>query len=121
MPATIFRWDAVEEDHPIPLIDRRRVFSERMSVAQVVLHPGFRVPSHHHPEEQISIVLSGRVRWSLGEEGSDAWEERITGAGEVVVLPPNFPHGVVAEEESHLFDLYSPPAFVMGVDAVAKK
>jgi quercetin dioxygenase-like cupin family protein len=84
-------------------------------VAQVELAPGCVVASHHHESEQVAVILSGRVRWNLGTPGTPDFLEHEAGGGEVLVLPPNFPHGLVALEETVIIDFLSPPG-KMGVD-----
>lgn len=115
MDATAYRWDEAPFDQPITLLDRRRIYSERMLLANVVLHAGCRVASHFHESEQLACVLSGRVRWGLGAEGSPEYREVEMGGGEVMVLPSNVPHSVLALEETHILDVLSPPA-AMGID-----
>jgi quercetin dioxygenase-like cupin family protein len=41
---------------------------------------------HKHPEEQVINVLSGKMRVRVGGE------ERILGAGDAVLIPPNTEH-----------------------------
>lgn len=99
-------------DQPIDLLERWRLEGEQMLAARVVLRKGCEVKVHSHPSEQIAMVMSGRVRWTLGEEGR--LEE--VGPGQVVHLPANIPHGVFALEDTLIFDILSPPG-AMGVDS----
>ena len=98
------------------LLERRRVMGQRMSVARVVLQKGCYVPTHHHENEQISIIVSGRLRFGLGAEGSAERREQVVSAGEVLHLPSNVPHSALAEEETVVLDLFSPPAASTGID-----
>lgn len=109
-------WDDIHEDSPIQLIHRRRIFGEKTLIAKVLLEKGCHVAPHHHDSEQIAYVVSGRVRWSLGEPGTSEFRNAETGAGEVVVLPSNFVHGVDALEDTIIIDVLSPPG-EMGVDS----
>ncbi len=48
-------------------------------------------PVHHHPAEQITIVVKGKLNLR-GAEGRPG--ERLTVTpGELVIIPPNQPHG----------------------------
>lgn len=87
-----------------------------MLVAWVNLTKGCNVATHSHESEQIAIVLSGRVRWIIGAEGSTDRYEVEMGGGEAMVLPSNVPHGVVALEDTEIIDVLSPPG-AMGVDS----
>lgn len=97
-------------------IDRRRIIGDQMMLSEVYLHKGFRVPSHTHANEQFAVVLSGRVRFGLGAEGSAAHREMVLCGGEVLHLPSNVPHSAEALEDSRLIDAFSPPSETTGVD-----
>ena len=86
---------------------RRRtlVSGETMMQMLVTLEAGSRLPEHQHPHEQISYVLTGRVRFKLdgGAETCDL------SAGESIYLAANLPHGAEALEASFVLDTFSPP------------
>jgi quercetin dioxygenase-like cupin family protein len=107
-----YSWDEMPVDHPKPLVDRRRIMGKNMTVAHVLLHEGLHVGTHQHPNEQIAIVLSGKIEFEVGIEP----EVLVLGAGEVLHLPPNVPHSARALEDSLLIDLFSPAAEKTGVD-----
>lgn len=111
MEAILHRWADIDEDNPIPLLFRKRVSGAQMLVAKVRLKKGCQVAMHHHDSEQMAIVLSGKVRWTIGED------RRIVevGGGEVLELPSNVPHAVEALEDTDILDILSPPG-PMGVD-----
>ncbi len=71
----------------------------------VTLEAGSRLPEHQHPHEQISYVLTGRVRFKL--DGGK--ETRHLNAGESIYLAANQPHGAEALETSSVLDTFSPP------------
>lgn len=112
-----YRWATLPQDHPMPLIDRRRIIGEHAMVAEVFLHAGFKVDTHQHANEQFAIVLSGRVRFTVGNVGAADRREMELSSGEVLYLPPNVPHSAEALEDSLLLDLFSPPSEKTGVDA----
>jgi quercetin dioxygenase-like cupin family protein len=114
--ATSFRWQDLPQDQPLALLDRRRFIGERIMLAEVRLREGCRVPTHAHENEQFACVLSGRLRFGIGAEGSDAHYETILGAGQVMHLPSNVPHSAEALEESVVLDIFSPPSERTGVD-----
>ena len=118
--ARVIRWADVPEDHPLPLIDRRRIIGKHMMISQVLLHKGFTVATHQHANEQFAWVNSGRVRFVVGaaegDEDSRGGHEVVLEAGEVLHLPPHVPHSAEALEDSVVFDLFSPPSERTGVD-----
>ncbi len=115
MDATAFRWAEVQEDHPIDFLHRRMIKGEKMMVARVRLDKGCHVAPHSHESEQIAVLLSGRVRWTLGEEGSPERREFEMAGGEALVLPSNVLHGVDALEDTEILDVLTPIG-LMGVD-----
>ncbi len=119
MTAKPYRWSEVEADNPIDLLHRKRLSGDRMLVAHVNLEKGCDVADHHHESEQIAILISGHVRWRLGEKGSPDYRELEMSGGEVMVLPSNYPHGITALEDTLIIDVLSPPA-AMGVDSQGK-
>jgi quercetin dioxygenase-like cupin family protein len=81
-----------------------RVLSgERCSLGIVELDPGAVVPEHHHDHEQLGMVLSGRVRFRIGDETRDL------GPGGTWTIPSNVPHEVTAGPEGAVvFDAFAP-------------
>jgi quercetin dioxygenase-like cupin family protein len=50
-------------------------------------HPGQGPKLHHHPYDETFIILEGNVKVQVGEETIDG------GPGDIVIGPPNIPHG----------------------------
>jgi unsaturated pyranuronate lyase len=98
----VLRW----QDEPIEAlgsgIGRRMLNGEAMTLAQITLAAGASVPLHEHPNEQIATVLSGRLRFLVGDE------ELEVGAGESLLIPGGVPHRVDALEDSVVFDAFAP-------------
>lgn len=108
------KWESLIRDTPIPLLTRWKVEGEHMLLARVLLEKGCVVPLHQHESEQMAVVISGRVRWTVGPQGDQ--REIEMGAGEVLQLPSWVWHGVAALEDTMIIDILSPPG-PMGVDA----
>jgi quercetin dioxygenase-like cupin family protein len=108
--------DHVPEDNPVSLLWRRKVECERMLWAHVRLGKGCEVASHSHPNEQIAFLISGHVRWRLGEPDTADYREVEVVGPSVLPLPGGFPHGIVALEDSVIVDVLSPPG-PMGIDS----
>lgn len=101
-----YRWDDIPEESLKGTITRRMISGERMMIAQVLLKKGDDVPKHSHHNEQLTYVVSGKLRLLLGEDGE---HEVVVGAGEVLVIPPNLPHSALALEDTVDVDVFSPP------------
>ena len=101
-----YRWTDIPEEPLKGQITRRLIAARRMMIAQIVLKKGDEVPRHSHHNEQITYVVTGKLRLLLGEHGE---REVVLGAGEVLVIPPNLPHAAVALEDTLDIDVFSPP------------
>ena len=60
-------WNDVRLEELTPVISRRLITSERMMLAQVYLKQGAIVPAHDHHNEQFTYILSGALRFWIGE------------------------------------------------------
>ncbi len=109
-------WTDVPADHPVDRISRRMVRGEHVMVGHIEVEAGFHVEPHVHHNEQITLVLEGRLRFRVGTVGSDDFRDEEVGAGQVMVLPPFVPHGITALEDSLVFDLFSPTSDKTGID-----
>lgn len=113
---TRYRFADLPADRPMDLLERRRVIGEKMMLSEVRLARGCRVPSHAHENEQICVVLEGRLRFGLGAEGSKDHRFVEVGSGELITLPSNVPHSAEALADTRVFDLFSPPSATTGID-----
>jgi unsaturated pyranuronate lyase len=104
--ATHYRWDDLPREELNPLIGRRLITGERMMIAHVYLAKGAIVPKHSHENEQLTYILEGCLRFSLGEDGGETLDVR---AGEVLTIPPNLPHAAEAIEDTLDVDIFNPP------------
>lgn len=114
--ARVETWESIAADHPMPLIDRQRIVGEQAMLSRVRLHKGFRLHTHEHANEQMAVVLSGRVRFGLGAEGSRERREVVVSGGQVLVLPANVPHSAEALEDTWILDVFAPPSATTGID-----
>ena len=90
-----------------------QLVAERMMVNRLRLEAGLEVPTHAHDNEQIVLVLRGRLRLHVGTDE----REVILSDDEAYVLPANVPHRAEALEDCEVFDLFSPPTESTGIDA----
>jgi quercetin dioxygenase-like cupin family protein len=91
------------ESEPVPGV-HRRVLScgERVMVVQFRIARDAEVPVHTHPHEQVGHVVSGRMRFRLGDE------ERELGPGDGYAVPSNVPHGAVGVTDTIAVDSFHP-------------
>jgi quercetin dioxygenase-like cupin family protein len=114
--ATRYRWADQPQDHPMDLLQRRRVIGRLVMLSEVMLQKGCVVPTHAHENEQFCCVLNGRIRFGLGGEGSPQRQEIEVEGGDVLHLPSGVPHSAEALEQSLVIDIFSPPSEKTGID-----
>lgn len=116
MTAQSHRWTSLPTDTPMPLLERQRIIGAQAMLSRVTLRRGCKVPTHSHANEQFACILSGKLKFGIGAEGSNDRRDVIVSAGEVMVLPANVPHSAEALEDTIVLDVFSPPSEKTGID-----
>lgn len=99
----LLRWADIAPEQMNSLTTRQYVVGTNTMLARLVLKKGAHVPVHHHVNEQMSHVVEGSLNFML--EGKVVKVR----AGEILCIPPDVPHEVVALEDSVALDLFNPP------------
>jgi quercetin dioxygenase-like cupin family protein len=96
-------WHIVPLEDLKPLLQRQFVVGQQIMLARVLLQKGCIVPEHSHPNEQLTYIVEGALKfWIDGKE--------ITvRAGEVLCIPSNMPHKAEAMEDTVDLDVFAPP------------
>jgi quercetin dioxygenase-like cupin family protein len=88
----------------VPGLEFRPVTTDSVMTNFVTFEPDSVAPDHHHDEQQIAIILSGELTFTVGGE------TRVMHPGDCVVIPPNVPHGGFAGPEGcRALDVFTPP------------
>ena len=87
-------------------------------IARIILRKGAVVPQHSHENEQITYILEGALRFTMGDG-----RVITVGAGQLLVIPSNMPHSAVAVEDTVDLDVFTPPRadWIAGTDAYLRK
>ncbi len=114
--AHLHNWEDMPLEKLNDDIDRRLVTGTNMMIAHVYIRKGGIVPKHSHHNEQITYILSGALKFLMGDAQD---EEIIVRAGEVLVIPPHLPHSAEALEDTVDVDVFNPPRedWLDGTDA----
>ncbi|MCC6944713.1 MAG: cupin domain-containing protein [Thermomicrobiales bacterium] len=66
--------------------------------------PGSRFPLHSHPQEQVTLVISGSITFTVGGQ------EVVLGPGQVAVIPGGVEHGASVDGDAWVetFNAMSP-------------
>jgi quercetin dioxygenase-like cupin family protein len=98
----LLKWDDVKEEKLNEKLSRKLAVGQNEMIGRLRLAKGASVPPHKHLAEQITMVMSGALKFTIG--GKDY----TVGAGEVLVIPPNVVHSAVALEDTDDIDAFSP-------------
>ena len=83
---------------------RRKVlsYSGNLMICEITLEKGSVIAAHAHPHEQITYVISGKCRYTVGEETKEV------GAGDSVLIPGNVSHSIMILEDMKVIDAFAP-------------
>lgn len=87
-------------------IKRKWFHGEKGQMTIFNLEKGAHIPWHKHPNEQITYIMSGKVKIKTIIDGKETIVE--VGAGEVIVFPENVPHEFWALEKTVDLDIHVP-------------
>ena len=115
----IFSWDEIDrykfdEDD----LEGQIVSGTQMHLLRAVYEPGSVYPMHSHSHEQFSLLLSGQILLTVGDE------TREIGPGDCWYAASNVPHGgqIMGEQEAVFIDVYSPATrWIFDILNTAKK
>ena len=112
-----YNWSTVPVEQMNPKTTRQVIHTETMSISQIGVLRGYVVPVHHHVNEQVTMVNTGRVRFFIDGKPAEM------GPGDVIRVPGNAPHYLEALEDSTLTELFSPRRedWILGDDAYLRK
>ncbi len=101
----LLNWDQVPMETVNPMMRRQIITGELMTVARIYFKDGFLVPMHSHHNEQITQVISGLMKFRLGENGETVVE---VGPGQAIVIPANVPHEALVVGDVVEIDMWAP-------------
>lgn len=93
-------WPSVEA---VPGV-QRRVLScgDNLMIVQFSISQGAEIPAHSHPHEQVGHVVSGRMRFRIGDQ------ERDLGPGEGYSVPGGVVHSAYGVTDAIAVDSFTP-------------
>ncbi|MEP6763721.1 MAG: cupin domain-containing protein [Gemmatimonadaceae bacterium] len=105
-----YNWKDVPSERLTPLLSRKLITGERLMIAQVFLSTGSIVPAHDHHNEQITYIVSGCLRFWIGEHADSPGAVYVdVRAGEVLTIPSMVRHRAEALEDTLDVDVFNPP------------
>jgi len=96
-------WNSIPVEELTPLLGRQLIVGQNIMLARVLLKKGCIVPEHSHPNEQLTFIAQGALKfWIDGKV-------IVVNAGECLTIPPNMPHKAEALEDTVDYDVFNPP------------
>lgn len=88
------RWSAAQPEEVKPGVHVLVNKGAALEIGRIRLAAGTEMKEHVHAEEQAFYVLSGRLRYRIGDV------EDVAGPGDLIVFPGGVPHGGRVEGEA---------------------
>lgn len=89
--------------HLFPGVEIRTTPGRGLMLSVVHFEPRSVVPEHSHPHEQMGIMISGQLEFTI------AGRTRLLGPGDMWCIPGGVPHRVVAlDEPAVALDVFHP-------------
>jgi quercetin dioxygenase-like cupin family protein len=95
-------WKTTEVEKLNEKISRQMISGKNSTLSQLFLSRGAVVPRHSHVNEQYSWIVSGALKFSFDDH------DVVLNAGDVLLIPANVPHSVVAMEDTVDVDFFTP-------------
>jgi quercetin dioxygenase-like cupin family protein len=105
MHSNFHRLDAIPI-HTRPIGTLRVLSGQQSMVFFAKLKAGGHTPAHRHPGEQITWLISGKLRYRLG-----TGEDRTMRPGEIVLIPGNLEHEAWYVDDCEIAEFHAPPRF----------
>jgi quercetin dioxygenase-like cupin family protein len=83
-------------------IKARGIGAATVRMARIEVETGHSTPDHNHPDEEIILLLEGRIKGVSGDE------EFFLEPGEVIVIPAYVQHHYEAIESSVTIEVFGP-------------
>jgi len=96
------RWADIPFEPITPAVSRKYVTGDRVTIAQFELKKDGIIPRHSHENEQLTMVMSGALRFTFADR------EVVVGPGDIIQMPAWLEHGVDVLEDSVVIDVFSP-------------
>jgi quercetin dioxygenase-like cupin family protein len=88
----------------VPGVTAKIASGEKIMLSLITLAPNVAVPTHSHPHEQMGMMVSGTMEYTIADE------TRVLSGNELFFVPGGVPHAVKAGPAGAVaLDAFSPP------------
>jgi quercetin dioxygenase-like cupin family protein len=100
----LYQWDNLPKEVVRAGVERAGFSGDNVLMVMNWLQPGMEVRPHSHPFEQLAYIVSGRMKFTVGDEVFDA------GPGSMIRIPPDVEHcgEPIGDEPVLNLDVFSP-------------
>jgi quercetin dioxygenase-like cupin family protein len=99
-------WESVPIETVNPSMSRQIISGDKLMIARIRFKDGFIVPLHSHVHEQVTQVISGKMRFWFGESKQ---QTMVLEPGDVIVIASNLPHEALMIGDVEEVDTWAPP------------
>ncbi|RUL70922.1 cupin domain-containing protein [Dyella choica] len=97
-----YQLDSVPSEKMSPLLERQYLYGKESTFVKWTAKKGAVVPLHHHANEQVTWIVSGKATvYSQGKAYTMS-------AGDIMIFPPNVPHEFAFSEDTVDIDFFAP-------------
>ncbi len=102
--ARLYKWDQLPKEVVRAGVERAGFRGDDVLMVMNWLTPGMETNPHSHPFEQLAYIVSGRMKFVIGEDTFEA------GPGSVIRIPPDVEHygEPIGDEPVLNLDVFSP-------------
>jgi len=102
--AQLYQWESLPKETVRPGVERVGFSGDNVLMVMNWLQPGMEVRPHRHPFEQLAYIVSGQMKFIVGDDVFHA------GPGSVIRIPPDVEHcgEPVGDEPVLNLDVFSP-------------
>ena len=86
---TLSAWRMLKEEDVAKFLEQQVITTDRLTVVRCVYRPGYEVPAHYHPQEQITIVEEGVLSMVVDGKVIEV------NAGQVISIPTRVRHATM--------------------------
>lgn len=97
------KWDDIPYEKLNDKFLRKIAYDGKIMIGLTEVQKGYVVPAHSHDNEQMTIVFSGKWRFTIDGKSIDV------GPNETIFIPANAVHGAEALETLVAYDVFTPP------------
>ncbi|MDC9594927.1 cupin domain-containing protein [Xenorhabdus sp. IM139775] len=101
----LVNWDDIPKENVSESIERQVIHGDKLTIAKLYMKSGASVQTHSHPNEQITWILTGHIRFQYGEDLEQVVDLK---SGDVLHLPADIPHNAICLEDTIDFDIFTP-------------